>query len=224
MEMQKSNDFGSNSDSNLLDDIYGAPYDHRHGNHKGDGLDLHQYAAQHGISAEQVWEKIKKGEVLARCCQGKVLILDDFDSIERLSVNISGFSCDTGRSEDAPVLQESCASDLFSDEKALQPGPLPSALDSSSASSSEIALLLDHLSLAKEENKEILRLTQDAIERVTAMTQSMIEMKDEIIKVKDEQLVILKEHKDTNEARIKSLLQEIEDLKMLNNLLTKESE
>ena len=83
------------------------------------------------------------------------------------------------------------------------------------AHSPEMALLLDHLSLAKEENREILRLTQDSIRKVTELTDSIVEMKDALIEAKQTQILTLKEQLDAKDREIRKLLQQREDLEML---------
>jgi len=86
----------------------------------------------------------------------------------------------------------------------------------------EIALLLDHLSLAKEENREIIKLTQDALTRVSTMTDTMIKMKDQLIGAKDEQLSSMREVLALRESEIRKLKQEREDLEMLTRTLAEQ--
>ncbi|MGE0172816.1 MAG: hypothetical protein AB7T49_08525 [Oligoflexales bacterium] len=84
----------------------------------------------------------------------------------------------------------------------------------------ELTLFLDHLSLAKEENKEILKLTQASIQQITDLSQSLLTSKDEMIKTKSNQIAILQEKVRRREKIIIQLRQEIEDLKMLNKTLS----
>lgn len=86
--------------------------------------------------------------------------------------------------------------------------------------SPEIALLLDHLSLAKEENREILKMTQESIKKVTKLSDSLIEMKDSVIEAKDDQIQALKEKISGSNKEISKLKQENEDLEMLAKTLS----
>jgi hypothetical protein len=96
------------------------------------------------------------------------------------------------------------------------------AVAESKAIHPEIALLLDHLSLAKEENREIIKLTQDALTRVSTMTDTMIKMKDQLIGAKDEQLMSMKEILALRDSEIRKLKQEREDLEMLARTLAEQ--
>lgn len=83
----------------------------------------------------------------------------------------------------------------------------------------EVALLLDHLSLAKEENREILRLTQDAMQRVSNMTDQLVKLKDELLSTKDQQLTQMHEIVKAREAEILRLKRQNEDLETLARTL-----
>ena len=79
----------------------------------------------------------------------------------------------------------------------------------------ELALLLDHLSLAKEENREILKMTQESIRKVTELTDTIVEMKDTVIDAKETQIMFLKDQLETREKEIRKLMQQKEDLEIL---------
>jgi hypothetical protein len=79
----------------------------------------------------------------------------------------------------------------------------------------ELALLLDHLSLAKEENREILKMTQESIRKVTELTDTIVEMKDTVIEAKETQIMFLKDQLETREKEIRKLMQQKEDLEIL---------
>ena len=83
-------------------------------------------------------------------------------------------------------------------------------------------ILIDHLSLAKEENREILRRTQDAMSRLTQMTDAMLEMKDALISSKDEQMSILKLRLSEQSADLTRALKENENLETLTNTLLRQ--
>lgn len=81
--------------------------------------------------------------------------------------------------------------------------------------STEIALLLDHLSLAKEENREILKMTQESIRKVTELTDTIVEMKDSLLDARETQILFLKDQLDGREKEIRKLKQQKEDLEIL---------
>lgn len=81
--------------------------------------------------------------------------------------------------------------------------------------STEIALLLDHLSLAKEENREILKMTQESIRKVTELTDTIVEMKDSLLEARETQILFLKDQLDGREKEIRKLKQQKEDLEIL---------
>lgn len=114
---------------------------------------------------------------------------------------------------------------LENDEDQREFEALPKPLDRGGASSSpggmstEVALLLDHLSLAKEENREILRLTQDSINRITHMAETMMAMKDEILSQRTEEVAGLKKLVTDREQVINRLNQEVEDFAILTKSL-----
>jgi pilus assembly protein TadC len=85
----------------------------------------------------------------------------------------------------------------------------------------EVALLIDHLSLAKEENREILRLTHESMSRLSEMTDKMLDMKDSIISSKDEQMQILKQRLAEQTEQLRQVLREKEDLETLTEALQK---
>ncbi len=81
--------------------------------------------------------------------------------------------------------------------------------------SPEVALLLDHLSLGKEENREIIRLANESMAKVTDMSESIVALKDEVIELKNNEIQTLKDKLNQQEELIRKLQQEKEDLQML---------
>lgn len=98
-------------------------------------------------------------------------------------------------------------------ESAVPPGMMP--VPTERITNTEIALLLDHLSLAKEENREILKMTQESIRKVTELTDTIVEMKDSVIDAKEAQILFLKDQLESREKEIRKLLQQKEDLEIL---------
>jgi hypothetical protein len=153
------------------------------------------FARRHRLSEAEVWRRLRAGELLGRSEKGRLMVLDD------------------GRG------------DLEAGDLPPLPGQSTPLLDAAltvgqaAGASSEMALLLDHLSLAKEENREILKMTQDAIRKVTELTDSVVTMKNAVIESKDSQIDALREQLAAREQRIKALLQKNEDLEMLARAL-----
>lgn len=162
------------------------------------GEALAEFAQRLGLSESEVWRRLRNGELLARSERGQIMILDD------------------NRLEPAGSVLPPLPGEALAPPQAM-------ALTGATAASSEVALLLDHLSLAKEENREILKMTQDAIRRVTELTDSIVTMKNAVIEAKDSQIVALREQLAAREERIAQLLQKQEDLEMLARALTEKS-
>lgn len=158
------------------------------------GVPLAEFAKRHSVSESEVWRRLRAGELLGRSERGGLMILDEGP-------------IDASPSELPPL-----PSDPQDGFMAISPGP--------QGTSSEVALLLDHLSLAKEENREILKMTQEAIRRVTELSDSVVAMKNAVIEAKDTQIDALREQLATREERIRQLLQRTEDLEMLARALS----
>ena len=93
-------------------------------------------------------------------------------------------------------------------------------------SASEIAMLLEHLALAKQQNLEILKMTQDSIAQIKAMSEEVVAAKNETLAEKES--VISHQSKELNELQNKleseriekaRLRQELEDMQMLTKAL-----
>ncbi len=169
----------------------------------GSGLTASAYAQQHLISETEVWRRLRRGELVGRSSGGQLLIYPAATSLTAL--------------DELPPLP------TFD-----QDGPAPAAragaanegagflsLSGDRGQAPELALLLDHLSLAKEENREILRMTQDSIRQISRMSEQIAHMKDEVIAAKDTELATLQEKLAARDAEIRRLKQHGEDLEML---------
>ena len=88
--------------------------------------------------------------------------------------------------------------------------------------SDEIALLIDHLSLSKEENREVLNLAKQSIAQMTEMTEKVVAMKDTLIASKQKQIELLEEKLNLESEKINKLKQNIEDMEMLTRTLAGE--
>lgn len=203
------------------------------------GIDIKVYAKQHQLSVNDVWRKIHTGKLLARSEKGKLLIYKEtlqngpkFQLHEKVQI-------DTGLRKSEKKLKPNLSRDhkistqLKNNAKNLETEELP-AIPSTQITSSmvksstdlepvtnslartpEMALLLDHLSLAKEENKELLQLTRESIANVTKMSERIVSLKDEVIESKNIQIQAYKSKLAEQEKLIKLLSQKNEDLEML---------
>ena len=92
---------------------------------------------------------------------------------------------------------------------------LPEEPRADAAHPTETALLLDHLSLAREENKEVLQLARHSVERIDGVSRNLLETKDELISMKNQRITDLEARVQDREQTIRRLQQEVEDLRML---------
>lgn len=192
------------------------------------GVELKEYAKREGISVDALWRKIRTGSLIARTENGFVYVY---------GLN----QPDATKMKDAIGGQERL-NDMIS-----QHGlpPLPVAYEDSdfdrnlpvvphhNQAVADVALLLDHLTVAKEESKQVLRLSQESITRITQMSEEIVKVKDELIaqqernlKAKEEsitsyerEIAILKQQLADKEESNRRLRQEVEDLEMLTRTL-----
>jgi hypothetical protein len=141
------------------------------------GLTLNEYCEINEISPSQVWSKIRHGELVSRTVSGRLKIFGQED-IGTISPKVMGATArDKSSLPDLPnVLPIRANTD---DEDQDFPSGQVSIYEAEPTS--EVALLIDHLSLAKEENKEILRMTRDSIGKITEMSEQLLESKEQII-------------------------------------------
>jgi len=198
------------------------------------GLPLEAYAQANALSEAEVWRRLRRGQLVARHDGERLLVYEELPA-EPTDFSLKDLHASLAKEESAAEIDPfKGAGGAVKAE--LEPGdlpPLPGAESRPGASSKdpasgaylalsgrrtespELALLLDHLSLAKEENREILRLTQDSIRKVTELTDSIVEMKDTVIEAKDAQILALEQRLRAAEGEIKNLRQHNEDLDTL---------
>jgi hypothetical protein len=162
-------------------------------NAKGDDrvLTLEEYCLSFKRAPFDVWEEIRAGKLEAREVGGEVFILTPHTRVEGASVD----------HEELPSLWAEGVSHL--------------SLAGSSTQNPEIALLIDHLSLAKEENREILLFAQQSLAQVREITSQIVSSKDELLKLRDEKIQLLEEKLAHSHQTLKKLSQEKEDIEML---------
>lgn len=178
--------------------------------HDIDGLELSHAAQVLGISVDEIWRRVRNGLLIARTVRGKVLVYTD---MREMLMEEGLPPPPTIASPEAKPPVDATVTAYHHQPVAMQASP------SASSSSQELALLIDHLSLAKDENREILRLTQDSMARLTQMTDAILEMKDAVIATKEEQMSILKTRLSEQAAELTRILKEKEDLETLAQAL-----
>ncbi len=192
-----------------------------------DGLSIEDYAQRQGMTTDEVWNRLRRGQLVGRTSRGKVLV---YESISAAALAVPGLGSPGGatgsaqgtsfRSSsdgDLPPLEFGASGHLT--ERSSTHSSSMVSMDLAGPQSTELALLLDHLSLAKEENREIIRLTQDTLTKLSSMTDAVVQMKDEVIKSKDIQLAEFQHALAEKERNISQLRQEKEDLEILNRTL-----
>lgn len=191
-----------------------------------DGMPLDDYCAAQNLSTADVWRRLRSGELTGRTEKGRLLIygpgmnafrIDGPLSFDALHSPLSGNQFIPPLPEEMgdlpPLPKEEAATQEASPQKAYL------ALSGDRSSSPELAMLLDHLSIAKEENREILRMTQEAIRKVSDMSDSLVEMKDAVIDAKELEIRLLREQLASQAAQVGKLKQQNEDLEMLTRTL-----
>jgi hypothetical protein len=169
-----------------------------------DGLQVEDYAHMSGMPVREVWRLVREGKLLSRSEQGKVFVypaetVDSWDGLPPIP-----------RASEGPGIERS------SGDGHVQLIP---AASSSLAQTTEFALFVDHLSLAKEENREILRLTQAALNKVTSLSDELVKMKDQVITAKDAQIEALQSALAAAKKDLSATKQANEDLETLARTL-----
>ena len=203
-----------------------------------DGISLSDYAAHSGISEAEVWRRIKRGEIVARPLNGKLLIWNETpQEAHSQKEHTSGLALPN----DPPTNPSPKSAKPLTD--ALPPIPEDSEIETSTLRTptssmqesaplpksgagiptTELALIIDHLSLAKDENRDILSLTQDSIRKITELSDVLIATKDALLEAKEFQIEALKERLTRREKEINNLKKANEDLEILASTITAQS-
>jgi TolA-binding protein len=95
--------------------------------------------------------------------------------------------------------------------------PLPAV--NQVAESPELRMLIEHLNMVRQENREILRLSEESIRRITSMSETIVASKENVIAEREEELKRLREQLDQRDRDVVRLQQNIEDLEMLARTL-----
>ncbi len=181
-----------------------------------DGMELSKAARHLGVSIDEIWRRVRNGKLVARTDRGQVMVYTDASTVVTMeglpplpNSTAREWTKSAGNSDDSKLVDTEYNQISVLSERV------------SSSDRQEVALLIDHLSLAKEENREILRLTHESMSRLSEMTDKMLDMKDSIISSKDEQMQILKQRLAEQTEQLRQVLREKEDLETLTEALQK---
>jgi hypothetical protein len=181
-----------------------------------DGMELSKAARHLGVSIDEIWRRVRNGKLVARTNRGQVMVYTDASTVVTMeglpplpNSNTPEWTKSSSNSDDSKSVDMEYNQISVLGERV------------SSSDRQEVALLIDHLSLAKEENREILRLTHESMSRLSEMTDKMLDMKDSIISSKDEQMQILKQRLAEQTEQLRQVLREKEDLETLTEALQK---
>lgn len=170
-----------------------------------DGLDIESAAFQLGVSTDDVWRRIRNGQLIARSNFGKVYVYTDLTSAERMvgdeSSQLPPAPTDTRSQSQLLISHVDFVDHLENDDG-----------QSLLAVNRNLSVLMDHLQQAKEENREIIRFTSDSMQRLTELTDSMLKMKDDVIHSREEQVAILREQIQAQTKELQKLAREKENL------------
>jgi len=181
-----------------------------------DGMELSKAARHLGVSIDEIWRRVRNGKLVARTNRGQVMVYTDASTV----VTMEGLP--PLPNSTAPEWTKSASNSDDSKSVDMEYNQISVLGERVSPSDrQEVALLIDHLSLAKEENREILRLTHESMSRLSEMTDKMLDMKDSIISSKDEQMQILKQRLAEQTEQLRQVLREKEDLETLTEALQK---
>lgn len=179
-----------------------------------DGLDLETAAQTLGIAVDDLWRRIRNGQIMARSERGKVYVYTQNSAkaqAKAATVEKEDLPPPPGPEVETPSqviltqMQESLVNEAVG--------------TSLTVANREIALLIDHLSLAKDENREIIRFTRESMSRLTEMTDTMLQMKDEVIAAREQQVEMLHERIKTQTEELRAALREKENLETLTRNL-----
>ena len=185
-----------------------------------DGQDLETAAHTLGIGVEDLWRRIRNGQVMARSMRGKVYVYASASQVPPLTTQtVQTPSPDElpAPPTEAPLPRQIVVTQM---EATLPHADLGTNLE---LANREISLLIDHLSLAKDENRDIIRFTRESMNRLTDMTDTMLQMKDDVISAREQQVEMLNERMRIQAEELRTALREKENLETLARVLMSET-
>jgi hypothetical protein len=185
-----------------------------------DGMDIEMAADALQVDVEEIWRRIRRGDLLARSQLGKVFVYTDHAQFE---VDQDRFSAlpDLPFQKLQGARHERLAGNLGDhpgvDIQLWDPGVSTSLV--STDQSYQFDELIRLLNMAKEENREIIRLTSDSMSQLSQMTDEMLHLKDQVIEARELQVRNLEADVRGTREEIQKLRQEVEDLSTVAKFL-----
>lgn len=202
-----------------------------------DGVEISEYARANALTEAQVWQRVRRGELAGRLVAGRYLLYTDLPRPSVSAPERQGASASSVFAAMDPMIGRSGLDGLLDGvegHQVFQPaapvsmafrdvahpevlGPETENLPSTGkpVHSPDLALLIEHLNLARQENREIIRLSEESIRRVTAMSETIVAAKESQIADRDDEIRRLQEQLDDRDRNVVRLQQEVEDLEML---------
>lgn len=165
----------------------------------GEAIPLERFAAERSVPRELVWSQIQAGRLRARVKAGVVYIMQQIDENKPLEIEPT----ETPLAQPEPVVQTQLA-------------PTVSGV--------ELKALLEHLTAAKAEQRELAQLTRTTIEQIRFMSQELVSFKDRMLSEKEEKISHLEKQITRLEDEAKALRRAHEDLETLARAFEKASE
>ncbi|MCX6117591.1 MAG: hypothetical protein NT027_08625 [Proteobacteria bacterium] len=211
INIHESGDLNLAGQRKLLGDMLLGP---AIGDFELDGVEINQAAVDLNISIDDIWKRIRNGQLVARTHRGKVYVYSDYEKSRQLN---------SEQPEVLPPLPSEMldtiesynfsSSDLATSE--VQSQDLSVHFDPNHEDQDykqNVALMIHHLNLAKEENRDIIRFTTEAMTKLTQMSDAMIKLKDSLIISKDEALEEMTRQVNQSSAELQRLARENEKL------------
>lgn len=153
----------------------------------GEAIPLERFAAERSVPRELVWSQIQAGRLRARVKNGVVYIMQQVN-------------------EDAPIEIESPLEPVATIEPIRSPDHL---------SSVDLKALLEHLTAAKAEQKELAQLTRTTIEQIRFMSSELVAFKDRLLTEKEAKISQLEDQVAQLEKETRALRRSQEDMETL---------
>lgn len=203
-----------NAPTSMVQTFYGPAVD----DIEIDGLDLEAAAQTLGIGVDDVWRRIRNGQILARSYRGKVYVYTQSHASTAIDPVVQSGSNDN---LPPPPLNDVNPSQIIVTQmnESVASDGVGTGL---TLANREIALLIDHLSLIKDENRDIITFTRESMSRLTEMTDTMLQMKDDVISAREQQVQMLNERMQQQAHELRIALREKENLETLARALTRD--
>ncbi len=180
-----------------------------------DGMEINEAAHALGVGVDDIWRRIRNGQVIARTNLGRVFVYSDAEKYRT--------AVDFIQLESLPPLPKFDSEELLieSDLTVTEIYPTERSIAEVSIESArfDLSAIVQHLNLAKEENREIIKFTNDSMSRLTQMTDELLKMKDEVIHAREEQVADLSQQVEQSSAELRRLVKENENLATIAKFL-----